>query len=287
MNRPTSLPRAAGQGAHEFAFGDADFEAIRCLVKETTGISLGEAKRALVYGRLARRLRALHIESFAEYRDLLASDEEEMVEFRNALTTNLTAFFREPHHFDFLRDRVLLPAAADRRISRRLRIWCSACSTGEEPYSIAMTVQESIPDSRAWDIKILATDIDSQVLEHARQGLYTADRVRHLDPRRIATHFREQRRGEANVLQIAPEIARFVVFKPLNLIESLPMNGPLDVIFCRNVVIYFEKDTQRELFARMAKLQRRGDWLFLGHSESLFKVSEDYSLVGKTVYRRN
>ncbi|MBV8805216.1 MAG: hypothetical protein JO042_09220, partial [Sinobacteraceae bacterium] len=153
----------------EFEFGNEDFEALRKLVKQVTGINLSDQKRELVYGRLARRLRALHLTSFAEYRELLAEDGgQEMAQFCNAITTNLTAFFREPHHFDYLRDQVLTPMLS--AATRRLRIWSAGCSTGEEPYSLAMTILETIPDVKRWDIRILATDLDSDVLERGRRG---------------------------------------------------------------------------------------------------------------------
>ena len=285
-----TTPAAAASATdkvREFAFSDADFEDLRNLVKQVSGISLGDSKRELVYGRVSRRLRALGLDSFAAYRELLASgDPNERVEFCNALTTNLTSFFREAHHFEYLKDRFLLPRLADARASRRIRIWSAACSTGEEPYSIAMTICEAIPDWRKWDIRILATDIDSQVLGRAREGVYAAERVRGLDPRRLSSHFRERRQDGELSYQVAPELAALITFKHLNLMQPLPMSGPLDVIVCRNVVIYFDKDTQRDLFGRMSRLQRPGDLLFIGHSESLFKVCDDYTLVGKTIYRR-
>ncbi len=271
----------------EFAFGNEDFEALRTLVKQLTGINLSDQKRELVYGRLARRLRALQLRSFAEYREVLASDGgKEIVELCNAITTNLTAFFREPHHFEYLREHVLLPLAADASASRRLRIWSAGCSTGEEPYSIAMTVLEAIPDLRRWDIRILATDLDSDVLERARRGSYAAERVRGLTPQRIAGFFTQREERRELHYQVLPQVAALISFKQLNLMHALPMRGPLNIIFCRNVVIYFDKDTQRQLFARIAVLQRAGDLLFLGHSESLFKVSEDYALIGRTVHKR-
>ena len=272
----------------EFAFGNEDFEALRTLVKQLTGINLSDQKRELVYGRLARRLRALQLRSFAEYRNVLARDGgREIAELCNAITTNLTAFFREPHHFDYLREHVLLPMAANPNGPRKLRIWSAGCSSGEEPYSIAMTVLETLPDLKRWDIRILATDLDSDVLERGRRGLYAADRVRGLSQQRIARFFFP--RGERDGLyhQVVPEVASLITFKQLNLMHPLPMKGPLQGIFCRNVVIYFDKDTQRDLFARVAQLQQPGQLLFLGHSESLFKVSEAYSLIGRTVHRRN
>jgi chemotaxis protein methyltransferase CheR len=269
----------------EFEFATADFEALRTLVKQITGINLSDQKRELVYGRLARRLRALHLRSFAEYRELLAQDGgQEIVQFCNAITTNLTAFFREPHHFEYLRDHVLTPLLAGP--PRRLRIWSSACSTGEEPYSLAMTVLEAVPDIKRWDIRILATDVDSDVLERARRGVYTEDRLKQMTAQRRSRFFSERQEREGLSYEVTPELKSLITFKQLNLMHPLPMPGPLDAIFCRNVVIYFDKDTQRDLFARMSQLQRPGDLLFLGHSESLFKVTEAYSLIGKTIYRR-
>jgi chemotaxis protein methyltransferase CheR len=281
-----SDPASQLQRMREFAFGDEDFEALRRLVKELTGINLTDQKRELVYGRLSRRLRALNLTTFREYRQLLQEDGDELVNFCNALTTNLTSFFRENHHFEYLREHVLLKRAKDAGATRRIRIWSSACSTGEEPYSIAMTVHETVEDLRRWDIRVLATDLDSDVLNRAQRGLYGADRVQGFDARRLERFFTPTEDKRATSYQVNPEVAELITFKQLNLMHELPMKGPLDVIFCRNVVIYFDKDTQRKLFARMAKLQRPGDLLFLGHSESLFKVSDDYALIGKTVYRR-
>lgn len=272
----------------EFAFTDADFEALRQHVRAETGIHLADSKRELVYGRIARRLRALRLDSFKAYRDLLdGGDSREIVEFCNAITTNLTSFFRESHHFDYLRDRVLKPWLEPANAGKRMRIWSAGCSTGEEPYSIAMTVAESVPRWQGRDLKILATDIDSQVLAHAKGRSYAEERVSGLGAARLTQCFDSHQADGKRSYAVKPELASAIAFKQLNLMHELPMKGPLDVIFCRNVVIYFDKDTQRGLFARMARLQRPGDILFLGHSESLFKVSEDYTLIGKTVYRRN
>jgi chemotaxis protein methyltransferase CheR len=269
----------------EFDFGNEDFEALRKLVKQITGINLSDQKRELVYGRLARRLRALQLTSFAEYRDLLDTDGgHEIVQFCNAITTNLTAFFREPHHFDYLRDHVLTPMIAGAQ--RRLRIWSAGCSTGEEPYSLAMTILETLPDLRRWDVRILATDLDSDVLERGRRGVYAEDRLKNMTLQRRTRFFTERREREGICYEATPELKSLITFKQLNLMHALPMRGPLDAVFCRNVVIYFDKDTQRDLFARVSQLQRPGNLLFLGHSESLFKVSDDYTLIGKTVYRR-
>jgi chemotaxis protein methyltransferase CheR len=270
----------------EFEFGTEDFEALRKLVKQITGINLSDQKRELVYGRLARRLRALQLQSFAEYRDVLARDGgQEIAQFCNAITTNLTAFFREPHHFEYLREQLLAPMA-NSGAARRLRIWSAGCSTGEEPYSLAMTILEALPDIRRWDVRILATDLDSDVLERGRRGIYTEERLKNLTLQRRSRFFQERRDREGLSYEATAELKSLITFKQLNLMHLLPMRGPLDAIFCRNVVIYFDKDTQRELFSRVAQLQASGNLLFLGHSESLFKVSEQYALIGKTVYRR-
>ncbi|MFM2288724.1 MAG: hypothetical protein RL684_1867 [Pseudomonadota bacterium] len=268
----------------EFEFAREDFDALRTLVKGIAGISLADSKQELVYGRVSRRLRALGIASFREYRELLAgpNGEQEIVEFCNAITTNLTSFFREGHHFDYLRERLLEPRAASGG-SRRLRIWSSACSTGEEPYSIAMTVLESIPDIGRWDIRILATDLDSDVLARAQAGVYKAERFSGMNAQRRERHFEAVGAGEFSA---RAQLRELVTFRQLNLMHALPMKGPLDAIFCRNVIIYFDKETQRALFRKFTPLQREGDLLFLGHSESLFKVSESWQLIGKTVYRR-
>jgi chemotaxis protein methyltransferase CheR len=273
----------------EFSFSDDDFNSLRALVREVTGITLADSKRELVYGRLSRRLRVLGLPSFRDYRNLLASDagRGEISEFTNAVTTNLTSFFRESHHFDYLRDQILRPRQADPRASRRLRIWSAGCSTGEEPYSTAMTIAETIPDWQKWDIKILATDLDSEVLARGQGRVYKEDRVKGMNTRRVATFFRESAGPSGKQYTVNADIASMISFRQLNLMHPLPMKGPLDVIFCRNVVIYFDKDTQRELFARMARTQQDGATMFLGHSESLFKVSEAWTLIGKTIYRRN
>lgn len=271
----------------EFTFSDEDFEALRSLVKSVTGINLSDQKRELVYGRLSRRLRALNLSSFQQYRKVLTGSPEELIELTNAITTNLTAFFRERHHFDYLREQVLLAMAADPRASHRVRIWSAGCSSGEEPYSIAMTVLESIENLARWDVRILATDLDSNVLARARDGVYPRERCEAIDARQLSRHFAAEHNGAAERYRVKPDLASLVTFKQLNLMHPLPMKGPLDVVFCRNTVIYFDRATQRDLFSRIARLQRPGATLFLGHSESLFQVSDDYTLIGKSVYRRN
>jgi chemotaxis protein methyltransferase CheR len=277
---------SSGDRTREFEFGEEDFKSLRDLVKAMTGITLSSSKSEMVYGRLSRRLRALNLRTFRDYRMLLSKPEgqQELAEFVNALTTNLTSFFRENHHFDYLSEHLLKPLAS---APRRLRIWSAGCSTGEEPYSIAITVAEAFNTRGCGDIKILATDLDSDVLERGKAGSYRDERLRGMAPGRRDRFFAKSEDADGIRYSISPDLAALITFRQLNLMHELPMKGPLDAIFCRNVVIYFDKDTQRQLFARFAKLQRPGDLLFLGHSESLHNVSNAYSLIGKTVYRRN
>ena len=282
-----SGPRADPR-EREFEFTQADFESLRLLVRKLSGINLSDAKRELVYGRLSRRLRHHKLGSFADYRQLLAGPdgEAEIIDFTNAVTTNLTAFFREAHHFEYLRQKLLVPRVNEVHGSHRIRIWCAGCSTGEEAWSIAMSVVEAVPDWQRWDIRILATDLDTQVLQTCVAGEYGADRIRNLSEARLTRFFDVRGSGAARRYRVKPELASLVSFRPLNLMHRLPIRGPLDVIFCRNVVIYFDKETQRGLFARFAPLQRPGDLLFLGHSESLLQVSEAWTSQGRTVYTR-
>ena len=269
----------------EYPFSDEDFQRVRRLVQERIGIWLSDSKRELVYGRLSRRLRALGLDGFAAYLELLQSgDPEELQQFCNAITTNLTAFFRERHHFELLASQLLPALERNNADSRRIRIWSAGCSSGEEPYSIAMVTLETLGHLRGWDVRILATDIDTSVLRHARRAVYGGERLEKLDSERLLRWFEPV--GDGRQFRVCQELRGLVTFRGLNLVGPWPMRGPFDLIFCRNVVIYFERDTQREIVCRMARLQQTGDYLFLGHSESLLDVSTQYRLVGQTVYRR-
>jgi len=271
----------------EFEFTSADFAFIAATVGRCAGIALGAHKRNLVYGRLARRLRALQLDSFEQYCELLKSPEGEgeiglMV---NAITTNMTSFFRESHHFDHLRG-LLERRAASRTpgTQPRLRIWSAGCSTGEEPYSIAMTLREAFKDQLAgWDIRILATDIDTHVLATAQAGIYPDERSSAI-PASYRVRYTEGGSGETLVMSAT--LRSLIAFKPLNLLEDWPMKGPFDAIFCRNVVIYFDKPTQRRLFNRFADILRPDGWLYIGHSETLFRVCDRFAPAGRTVYRK-
>ncbi len=270
----------------EFTLSDRNFSFIRDLVGERTGIVLSDLKRDMTYGRLVRRLRELKLSSFDEYCELLKSgDEDELINLTNAITTNLTSFFREPHHFEFL-GKELLPKLLETKTDRRIRIWSAGCSSGEEPYTIAMTVLESVPQIRNWDIRILATDLDYNMVNRAAAGIYTEERVNGINARRQKRWFRRGRGEYAGMVRVSPELQSLITFKQLNLLHEWPMKGPFDIIFCRNVVIYFNKDTQRELFSRYADIMTPDGHLFIGHSESLYKVSDRFELLGRTIYRR-
>jgi chemotaxis protein methyltransferase CheR len=278
---------AGNGGASDFELTDGDFNRIRELVREHTGIALSDAKRQLVYGRLIRRLRALQLQGFGDYIELLErADPEELEAFTNAITTNLTSFFRESHHFDYLAAQVLRGFAARAGAAGRLRIWSCACSTGEEAYSIAMVLCEQKEYLAGIDAKILATDLDSNVLATAAAGVYAAERLEPVSKSRVSSFFRRSSGSQDAKAKVEQALRDLITFKELNLMQDWPIRGPFDVIFCRNVIIYFDKATQRELFERIAALQRPGDILFLGHSESLFKVTEKYELIGRTTYRR-
>jgi chemotaxis protein methyltransferase CheR len=270
----------------EFALQDSDFRKISSLVMEATGIVIDDRKRAFIYGRLGRRLRVLGLANFSEYCRLLEGPdgEAERNVLINAVTTNHTSFFREPHHFEYLAKSVL-PALARSKIgaNRRLRIWSAGCSTGEEPYTLAMTLCDAKLLLPNWDIKILATDLDTNVVAHAADGLYDAERVQS-----IPTSFRQRYvtmqsdgRGSMN-----DALRSLITFKPLNLLDDWPMRGPFDIIFCRNVVIYFDKPTQQSLFDRYADMLTPDGWLTVGHSESLQNLTGRFELVGRTVYQR-
>lgn len=270
----------------EFVFTDAEFKRLREIVHARTGIALSEAKRELVYGRLARRLRKLKLGSFAEYCQLVeAGEPAEIEELTNAITTNLTSFFREGYHFEQLAAETLPQIESKRSATRRLRLWSAGCSTGEEPYSLAVVLNEAMGRLANWDVKLLATDIDSKVVATASEGVYPADRFKGVSTDRVRKWF-PPAAGRPGFSEAAPALKSLITFKQLNLLDPWPMKGPFDVIFCRNVVIYFDKPTQRRLFDRMAELQEPGSWLFIGHSENLLNVTRRYKLVGRTMYRR-
>ncbi len=290
MNVPvTHDDNAMLAGANGPSLGDADFRFLREFVLEHCGISLGDHKRQLVQGRLLRRLRALKLGGFSAYCDVLRRDPAgELGELASAISTNVTSFFREMHHYDLLIGE-LLPRwlAEKRRGGDRLRIWSAGCSTGEEPYALAMVLAEAMEKlgSNA-DAKILATDLSPQALETARKGVYALDRLGGVGDERRKRWFLRGEGTYDGLACIHPRLRELVTIQPLNLLHPWPMQGPFDAIFCRNVVIYFDKPTKLRLFARYADMLETGGYLFLGHSESMYGLSDDFDLVGRTVYRK-
>jgi chemotaxis protein methyltransferase CheR len=263
----------------EFDFTARDFERVRALIYQRAGIALAESKHEMVYSRLARRLRANGIRSFQAYLDGLESrpDDDEWEAFTNALTTNLTSFFREAHHFPILAEHV-------RKAKEPVTIWCSASSTGEEPYSIAMTLCEALGPAAAQS-HVIATDIDTNVLNTASSGIYTMDRLDKMDPDRARRFFLKGKGEHAGLARVRPELRQMVSFKQLNLLaDDWPVSGPFDAIFCRNVMIYFDKPTQGKILSRFAPLMKPDALLFAGHSENFLYVSDAFKLRGKTVY---
>ncbi|HNQ58603.1 MAG: chemotaxis protein CheR [Burkholderiales bacterium] len=266
----------------EFAFTPADFERVRKLLHEHAGIALSAAKQDMVYSRLARRLRASGERSFAGYLARLErGDAQEWEAFINALTTNLTAFFREAHHFETLAKH--LRAIAEKR---PLRIWCNAASTGEEPYSIAMTAVEAF-NSPAPPVSIIASDLGTHVLAQAERGVYPAERVAKLSAERIARHFVKGSGAQEGKVEVRPELRRLITFRRINLLDaSWPVQGPLDAIFCRNVMIYFDKPTQYGILKKFVPLLREDGLLFAGHSESFLHATDLFRSLGRTTYER-
>ncbi len=265
----------------EFAFSPGDFERVRALIRRHAGIHLHEGKQAMVYSRLSRRLRETGHRSFAAYLDWFetpAGLAAEKQDFVNSLTTNLTAFFREEHHFEMLADDL-------RGFARpTLRIWCAAASTGEEPWSIAMTAVESV--RAGTQVQIVASDIDTKVLATARAGVYPAD-AKGLAPERLRRHCLRGTGANAGRMRIKPELARLVDFRVVNLVDGdWALGEPFDVVFCRNVMIYFDAATQRRVLERIHGVLRPGGTLFVGHSENFSDERHLFRLRGKTAYQR-
>jgi len=272
---------AVESARREFTYTQRDFERVRRLIHRRAGIALNDSKADMVYSRLSRRLRALGLHRMREYLDLVEDDTgAEWQAFTNALTTNLTSFFREPHHFEILRQWL---SGVPR--TRPIRIWCAAASTGEEPYSIAMTVMEHY--RYVWPpVSILATDVDTSVLATAEAGVYPQERVHSLSRSRLRRFFRRGTGEHEGDVRVADDVRALVRFEPLNLLdERWAVRGPLDAIFCRNVMIYFDKATQHRILSRFVPLLAADGLLFAGHSESFLHAADLFRSCGRTVYR--
>lgn len=269
--------------------GDGEFRFLREFVYAHCGIALSEQKRQLVQGRLVRRLRALGMKGFDAYCELLRADpQSELGELASAISTNVTSFFREVHHFEALTDD-LLPRWLDqkRREGDRLRIWSAGCSSGEEPYSLAMVLAEALERcGRSIDAKILATDLSPAALAAAQKGVYPVERLEGVSAERRRRWFLRGEGEYAGLACVHPKLRELVTILPLNLLHEWPMQGTFDAIFCRNVVIYFDQPTKQKLFRRFARLLPPGAPLFLGHSESMHGLSDEFELIGRTIYRK-
>lgn len=261
-----------------------NFHYIRDVVYDTCGIVLGDHKREMVYSRIARRIRALDLTDCEGYISYLESHKEaEFSNFINAITTNLTSFFRENHHFEFLIDTVVDELKQYHSKDKRIRIWSAGCSTGEEPYSIAMTLADHFKRP-SWDLKILASDLDSNVLSTAKKGIYQSESITGLNKESTKHWFLHDKGHEK--CKVNADLQTYITFKRLNLLAQWPMKGLFDVIFCRNVVIYFDQPTKDKLFKRYAQQLRKGGYLILGHSESLnLKTQTQFRALGKTIYQ--
>jgi chemotaxis protein methyltransferase CheR len=278
----------ASEPAREFAFSETDFRTLARLAYEQAGIVLSDSKRNLVYSRLSRRLRTLGLNSFRAYREFLVDHEREIESFINSISTNHTKFFREAHHFEHLRTHVAVPFAQGigRTVGGRLRVWSAGCSSGEEPYTIAVVLKREIRNFANHDVRILATDIDTDVLTKAARGDFAASAIDEV-PKPYRSFFAVEDNGEeGGRVSMDQDVRRLITFRRLNLMEPWPFRGLFDAIFCRNVMIYFDGPTKSALVERFAQQIKPGGWLYIGHSESLIGSHPGLRLVGRTIYRR-
>jgi chemotaxis protein methyltransferase CheR len=269
---------------------DQLFERFSRLVYQECGINLHNGKRELLQARLNKRLRATGMTSYRQYYDYVTSPNNsgEIIHFLDSISTNLTYFFREPRHFEFL-ERTALPELISSKVSKnemRVRIWSAGCSTGEEPYSLAMSVLSHLHDSGKWDFRILATDISTRVLEVGAKGIYTKDKIGKVPQALQKTYFQRQRTQDGEYFEVIPMLRRIVTFRRLNLKENYPFSGPFDFIFCRNVMIYFDKETQQQLIRKMANYLALGGYFMVGHSESLTGLDHPLTYVQPSTYRK-
>lgn len=275
------MSSSVGMQGREFAWTDADFDRVQAMIYKRAGISLHDGKHAMVYSRLSRRLRETGYQSFHDYLGWLESAEgPEWQEFVNALTTNLTSFFREHHHFEIFADLL-----KSKPLGTPWRVWCSAASTGEEPYSIVMTALEVLGQNPKFSLS--ASDIDSKVLASAAQGVYRLEGLKGIDTNKIQRFFLRGKGGNDGMVRVKPELARVIDFLMVNLIkDDWPFKEPFDVVFCRNVMIYFDAETQRKVLERIFRVMKPGALLFVGHAENFSDSRDMFVLKGKTVYER-
>jgi len=269
----------------DYAISVDEFERFRTLIYAESGISLSDQKKSLLASRLSKRLRDLGLATFSDYYDHVMEDgsREEFTRMLDLISTNKTDFFREPKHFEFLRERII-PELED---AKRIRIWSSACSTGEEPYTIAITLYEAVRYPAQWDFQILASDLSTRVLAKAASGAYDDERVRDVPADVVRRHFLRGKGESAGMVKVKPHLTAMIKFRRLNLMdETFPIKSPLDLIFCRNVMIYFDRPTQEKLVNKFHRYLKPGGYLFIGHSESLQWVDHPFKSLAPTIYRK-
>ncbi len=278
----------------EYLLTPNEFDLFRKLIHKKIGISLADGKRNLVQSRLRKRLAHHQLPTYQAYYDLLINTPEsdaEWTDFINCVTTNKTDFYREAHHFKFVTDQIIPEAIANSKTpsgSPRLRVWHAGCSSGEEPYTLAITLQEALQGKGTWDVKQLASDIDTQVLAHAAEGVYDIDRVSPVPAALLSKYFLRGTGSNSGKVRAKAILRDQVAFRQINLLSSpwpFSAKTQFDIIFCRNVVIYFDKPTQRRLVERFTQVLRPGGYLFLGHSESLLGISDSFESLGRTIFR--
>lgn len=270
----------------EYSITAEEFQRFRTLIYDESGISLSEQKQTLLASRLSKRLRDLDLASFSEYYTKVTQDPagEEFTRMLDLISTNKTDFFREPKHFDFLRERII----PELERTKRIRVWSSACSTGEEPYTIAMTLFDHVQNSSQWDCKILASDLSTRALAKAVSGIYGEDRFRGVPPEVIKRHFLRGRGDQTGIFKVKPHLADVITFRHVNLMDDrFPIKSPLDLIFCRNVMIYFDRTTQETLVNKFHHYLKPGGYLFIGHSESLQWVTHPFKAIAPTIYQKD
>lgn len=271
----------------EFKFTEKDFNSLREVSSKYTGIIVTDEKYDMYYSRLVKRLRKLSLNDFSSYVTYLkANKATEFTPFIDSITTNLTSFFRERHHFDQMRIELIPEICSRNDVAKGIKIWSAGCSTGEEPYTIAMTFTEGLENIPGIEARILATDIDTTVLSTASRGIYDIERLKGLPKNIIKRFFFKGKGGNSGKVKVSPELLKIIKFKQVNLMQEWPINEKFHFIFCRNVVIYFDRPTKIKLFDRFAEQMVEGGIMILGHSESLQGLTDRFETIGKTIYRK-
>lgn len=271
---------------NNYNLSDRDFNRLRDIIYTEAGIKLSDVKKILMQSRLIKRLRELKLDDFTEYYDYLMENYEvEKINFINAITTNKTDFFRENDHFEFMKSKIL--PDFERKNEKELRIWSAGCSTGEEPYTIAITLSEYFKGKTSPELLILATDIDTQVLDKAQDGNYSAEHLAEIDPGYLKNYFLYNRNDRGDFYRVKDQLKKIVYFRRLNLLqEEYPMKKKFDIIFCRNVIIYFDRETQKKLFDKYYNYLKDDGYLLIGHSENITSITDKFTLAGRTIYRK-